>query len=237
MGMAPDHFDVLVHNAAQNPVLLEQLSDQIVPVMMRVPLDRVATYKQTLSPLLEHVSKADEAYGYLIIVVSFLTYRESLYEEAIASLIEYGAEYEDLVSIPVRLGVNTLIGASYRSLGRTEFALEYLQRNMAYNEAERGDHKYFYSLTLYHIAELMGELHEYDEMLEKHMLSLKFYEYTKNDDFYFRSLNGVGRAYREMKNYDMALHFLLSVEEDSRQDANVPFVPAICMTSGPLMLF
>ena len=69
----------------------------------------------------------------------------------------------------------------------------------------------------------MGELHEYEEMLDKHMLSLKFYEYTKNDDFYFRSLNGIGRAYKGMENYDMALHFLLSVEDDSKQDANIPF--------------
>ena len=205
------------------PEQLERLSDEIVPIMMRVPLERVSTYKELLLPLLDTLEKEREAYGYLLIVVSFLMYRESLYLEAIDALSAYGTEYEDKVPVPIHVGVHTLIGACYRSLGHTEFALEYLQRNIAYSDAVRGDHQYFYALTLYHIAELMGELHEYEEMLDKHMLSLKFYEYTKNDDFYFRSTNGVGRAYCGMKNYDMALHFLLSVEEDSKQDANIPF--------------
>ena len=122
MGMVSGHFDQLVQDATQEASLLDRLSDQMVPVMMRIPLDHVSAYKQSLLPLLDSLDRETEAYGYLVIVVSFFMYRESLFIEAIDILSEYGVEYEDQVTIPIRVGVNTLIGASYRSLGQTEFA-------------------------------------------------------------------------------------------------------------------
>ena len=223
MNTNTDHLSDYVDRAAKDPALLENLSDQIVPVMMHLSFENVQLYREKLDPLLHSVDKGSEAYTYLLIILGFSSYRASQYSEVVDTLASYEVEFEDALTNVMSVCINSLIGASYRSLGQTEFALEYFQRNIPHNQIERNDHEYFYSLTLYHIAELYGELREYEAMLDRHRLNLEFFEPAGNTDFYFRSLNGVGRAYRELNQYDRALRYLLDAEEKSKKKGNIPF--------------
>ena len=223
MNTITDHLSDYVDRASNDPVLLENLSDQIVPVMMHLSLENVQHYKEQLEPLLHSLEKGTKAYTYLLIIIGFSTYRTSQYSEVVDTLISYETEFEDVLTNVMSVCINSLIGASYRSLGQTEFALEYFQRNIPHNQIERNDHEYFYSLTLYHIAELYGELHEYEAMLDRHRLNLEFFGPAGNDDFYFRSLNGVGRAYRGLEEFDKALTYLLEAKEKSKKKGNIPF--------------
>jgi|GEM_PF-5928372 len=218
-----DHISDYVDRASNDPALLENLSDQLVPVMMHLSLENVQLYKEKLAPLVHSVEEGSPAYTYLLIIIGFSSYRTSKFSEVVDSLISYEVEFEDALTNVMSVCINALIGASYRSLGQTEFALEYFQRNIPYNQIERNDHEYFYSLTLYHIAELYGELNEYEAMLDRHRLNLEFFEHVENTDFYFRSLNGVGRAYRGLNEYDKALTYLLEAKEKSKKNGNIPF--------------
>lgn len=223
MAKVPDHLDSSVQQAARDPAHLGQLSDEIVPIMMHLTLKKVDLYIEQLQPLLDTLEPGSKEYSFLLIVLSFARYRKSYFSEVIDSLSSYELEHFRVLTDSQLISVNALIGACYRSQGQTEFALEYFQRNIPYAEIERNDHRYFYSLTLYHIAELYGELREYDAMLTRHLLNLEFFNEPRNDDFYFRTLNGVGRAYRMLNDYEAALEYLLDVEKESKEKGNVPF--------------
>ena len=223
MSKPTGHIDDHVNQACSDPAHLKSLSDQIVPVMMHLTLEKVQMYREQLEPLLDTLDPGSEEYTYLLIVVSFLNYRKSFFTEVIDTLSEYELQYEAILTPPMFVSVNALAGACYRSLGKAEFALEHFQRNIPFVDIERNDHLYFYSLTLYHIAELYGELREFEAMLDRHTLNLEFFEPDDQPDFYFRTLNGVGRAYRGMQKYDVALKHLLDVEEKSVNKANIPF--------------
>ena len=223
MSKIADPLDSIVQETLIDTSLLGRLSAQIVPIMMHLSLDSVHRYQAELTPLLDSLQPGSEEYTYLLIVLSFLAYRQSNYTEVINTLNAYELTYEHNLKDPMFVSVNALIGACYRSLGQAEFALEYFQRNIPYIQIERGDHSYFYSLTLYHIAELYGELQEYEAMLDRHKLNLEFFDPTAQVDFYFRTLNGVGRAYRGLHDFNEALKYLLDVEEKSEGKGNIPF--------------
>ena len=218
-----DHLSVLVLKVKQDPTLSNSLSEQIVPVMMHLTLDNVHRYHKELEPILETLQPGSEAYSYLLVILSFSEYRCSSYHPVIETLTSYELEYAHCLSVPLLVSINALIGACYRSLGQAEFSLEYFQRNIPYTQIERKDHEYFYSLTLYHIAELYGELQEYEAMLDRHKLNLLFFESAGKGDFYFRTLNGVGKAYQGLTEYESALKYLLDVERESSDKGNIPF--------------
>ena len=222
MSKVPDYLDEFVQQASKNPALLDPLCDQITPIMMHISLPHVQKYRIALEPLLDSMEKETDAYSYLVIIIAFLLYRDSRYTEVIDFLHGYELEFEKTFSDGMKVSIHALIGASYRSLGQTEFALESFQRNIPYTQIERNDHSYFYSLTLYHIAELYGELKEYEAMLNRHLLSLEFFTPNDKKDFLYRSLNGIGRAYQGLKDYDGALKYLLDVENNIQETSNIP---------------
>lgn len=223
MANNPDQLVFSVRQAAGDAAYLDTLSEEIVPVMMHLMLKDVGSYIKELEPLLDTLEPGTEEYSYLLIILSFARYRQSHYPEVINTLNTYEIEYDHTLTDSQIVSINALIGACYRSLGQTEFSLEYFQRNIPYTDIKRNDQLYFYSITLYHIAELYGELHEYEAMLNRHLLNLEFFNASSNADFYFRTLNGIGRAYRGLQEYDEALKYLLDVEEESREKGNIPF--------------
>ena len=222
MGKNLEFLDDLVKKASRDSNVLDVLCDKIVPVTMHLPIKKVGAYRTILEPALGQLDEGTNAYTYLLIVYSFLHYREAGFSEVVDRLMTYEDHFEKGFTPAQQVSVNALIGACYRSMGQTEFALEYFQRNVLYTEIVRKDHEYFYSLSLYHIAELYGELEDYDEMLAKHQQSIAFSKKTQNKDFYFRALNGVGRAHRGLKEYQAALSSLKQVDIEGEGKANLP---------------
>ena len=223
MNTNTDHLSDYVDRVIKDPDLLDSLSNVIVPAMMHLSLEDVQSFRKKLESLLHSVKREETAYTYLLIILSFLKYRASHYTQVVNELRAYEDEFDHTLTNELSVCINTLIGASYRSLGQTEFALEYFQRNIPHNQITREDHGYFYSVTLYHIAELYGELNEHEAMLDRHSLNLEFFGPAGKENFYYRSLNGIGRAYRGLEKYDLALKYLLEAHEKSLENGNIPF--------------
>ncbi|MFK7847685.1 MAG: ATP-binding protein [Rhodothermales bacterium] len=223
MGKIPDDLDLLVQQAALNASHLERVGNQLIPLVMHLPPEKVQLYKKWLEPLLDTLERDSVNYGYLVALLALLMYRETRYKDVIKLLVNYQDEYGDDIPVALMVPMNSLIGGCYRGLGELEHALEFFQRNIPYSEYEHNGHKFFYSVTLYHIAEIYGELQEFEKKLEKHKQSQEFNERSNNRDFYFRALNGIGRAYQGLKDYDNALAYFLIAEKESKQTGTPPF--------------
>lgn len=223
MGKIPDDLDLFVEQAASNSGLLERLGNELIPLVMHLPPEKVQRYKKWLEPLLNTLERGSVQYGYLVVLFALLMYRETRFPDVIKLLVTYQDEYSDDLPIALMVPMNSLIGGSYRGLGELERALEFFQRNIPHDQYERDGHKFFYSVTLYHIAEIYGELQEFEKKLQKHKQSQLFNERSNNKDFYFRALNGIGRAYQGLKDYDNALKYFLKVEKESKQTGTIPF--------------
>ncbi len=223
MGKIPDDLDLLVQQAALNASHLERVGNHLIPLVMHLPPEKVQLYKKWLEPLLDTLERGSVNYGYLVALFSLLMYRETRFKEVIKLLVNYQDEYGDDIPVALMVPMNSLIGGCYRGLGELEHALEFFQRNIPYSEYEHNGHKFFYSVTLYHIAEIYGELQEFEKKLEKHKQSQEFNERSNNRDFYFRALNGIGRAYQGLKDYDNALAYFLKAEKESKQTGTPPF--------------
>ena len=223
MSKIPEDLDLSVRQATLDPGLLDGLLEEVVPLIMHLPLEKVLLYREWLEPLQDTLGKGSEEYTYLIVLVGILIYRETRYAEAIEVLTKLQCERGDDLPLALNVSINAVIGASYRSLGEVESALQYLQRNVPYDQYDRDDHQCWYSVSLYHIAEMYGELQNFEEKLCKHKKGLEFSKRSQNKEFYFRSLNGIGRAYQELKNYDRALNYYLKVEEECDLAGGIPF--------------
>ncbi|MBX2822356.1 MAG: tetratricopeptide repeat-containing sensor histidine kinase [Rhodothermaceae bacterium] len=223
MGKVPDDLDFLVRQATVNTSLLEGVMDQLIPFTMHLPPEKIQLYKKWLVPLLDTLEGGSTHYGALVVMVALLKYRETRFQEVIDLLVTYKDNNGENIPVALLVPANSLIGGSYRGLGELERALEFFQQNIRYDQYEREGHKFFYSVTLYHIAEIYGELQEFEKKLQKHKQSQQFNERSNNKDFYFRALNGIGRAYQGLQDYDNALEYFLKVEKESNQICTIPF--------------
>jgi len=116
-------------------------------------------------------------------------------------------------------------GACLRSLGQKEAALTAFHFAIEqFNEhTTQAYQKYLYMLSCYHIAEINAALGNFQVMLEKHHT---FYELSKkleNIDMINRGLNGIGRAYLGLLDYDNALKYLQHSEQSANKAGNIPF--------------
>ena len=218
-----DQLDFSVQAAIQDPSLLDGLLEQVVPLTMRLPAGKIKLYLKWLSPLLEDLDKDPDTYPYLMALVGLLTFRETRFAETIQILTTCQKEWQEHLPVALVVITNSFIGASYRGLGETEAALKFLQRNVPFDRCERKDHSHMYAASLYHIAEIHGELLDFEESLRKHKLGLAFNERSGNKEFYFRALNGVGKAFQELNDYDKALEYFHRVEEECRVIGDIAF--------------
>ena len=223
MGKVSDDLDFLVQQAVMNTSLLEGVMDRLIPLAMHLPPEKIQRYKKCLVPLLDTLDRSSMEFGALVVMIALLKYRETRYAEVINLLVNYQEKNGDSIPVAQLVPMNSLIGGCYRGLGELEHALEFFQRNIPYDQYERDGHKFFYSVTLYHIAEIYGELQDFEKKLQKHKQSQQFNERSNNKDFYFRALNGIGRAYQGLEDYENALKYFLKVEEESKRLCNIPF--------------
>lgn len=222
-------FEVNVTNILTNnlPVFdkANALADLLIPRIMYIPFAKINLIKNSINLFEADLDHCKSSLFLLTIIQSFLTYRQEKYQDSLRLLDKIaGANNEDIDSFLYACS-SAVKGACFRSLGNKENALTAFHLaiqqfstlpNQAYQE-------YLYLLACYHIAEINAELGNFDVMLEKHQKFLVLSKKIGNVDMVNRSLNGMGRAYFGMKDYNNALKCLQSAEKNAIKAANIPF--------------
>ncbi|MEL7219679.1 MAG: tetratricopeptide repeat-containing sensor histidine kinase [Bacteroidota bacterium] len=156
---------------------------------------------------------------------SFLMYRQSQYGVALSLLNSIDFTDNSRFSKWVQACVAAVSGTCHRSLGQREEALSAFHNVFEQFQKipESAFQRYLHDLSVYHIAEINAELGDFVKMLETHHLFLELGTSSNNKDMINRALNGIGRAYLGMKDYDNCLKYLYLAEKASLQGGNLPF--------------
>lgn len=200
--------------------------DALIPKIMYIPLPQTTVIGLRIAKLRKQLSENPDAYYLLQVLSAFFEYRNANYQEAIELIEDTRRKMGGAVG-DVQIGSgNVVVGASYRSLGKKEEALKYFEYAFeAYGAVPNAPHQlYLYQLSLYHSAELNGEMNNYNKMLKKHLELLHLAEARQNVDFINRSLNGIGRAYLAKGDSNHGIKYLKEAEERSKEGANMPFI-------------
>ncbi len=211
----------LLDTGQQFPDLVLPLSNIIIPKMMHIPLVHLSELQDRISHLSQEESHSIDEQFLTQLIQGFILYRQTHYHASIHLL-------KKAVILPVLSSSQAcafvLLGANYRSLGNSEMALQQLQsgHERFTGLSEQPYQQYFHGLSIYHIAELFGELGDYDAMLQKNILFKEHGEKWNNPDMIGRALNGIGRAYTHMSQYEKAIEFMMEAELKSTA-GNIPF--------------
>ena len=201
------------------------LANLLIPRIMYIPFNTINSIKDSLACFETKFEHCEYGLFLLNIIQSFLTYRQEQYEDALKLLAQRACP-QNAPADSILSSYNFVVrGACYRSLGQKEnaltafhFAIE--QFNVPPTEAYQ---EYLYMLAYYHIAEINAALGNFKVMLEKHYTFYELSKKLKNVDMINRALNGVGRAYLGLKDYDNAIKYLQIAEQNALEAANIPF--------------
>lgn len=201
------------------------LANLLIPRIMYIPFNTINSIKDSLTCFETKFKHCEYGLFLLNIIQSFLIYRQEQYEDALKLLAQRACPQNDPTD-SIFSSYNFVIrGACFRSLGQKEnaltafhFAIE--QFNVTPTEAYQ---EYLYMLAYYHIAEINAALGNFKVMLEKHYTFYELSKKLKNVDMINRALNGVGRAYLGLKDYDKAIKYLQIAEQNALEAANIPF--------------
>lgn len=201
------------------------LADLLVPQIMYIPLPQIDLIKEKLLQFQKETNHSVDCISLLIIMRSFLTYRQSQYGEALSLLQSIDLANNLQISEWVKACVSAVSGTCYRSLGQKEKSLSAFHAVLEqFHEVPTPNYqRYFRNLSVYHIAEINEELGNYAKMLQTHHQFLELGEAFENQDMVNRALNGIGRAYLGLKDFDNCLKYLHLAEEASMKGSNIPF--------------
>lgn len=207
------------------PSKLLKSCDLLIPKMMYIPHVQLDGIEQYITTALGNYILPTDHSALLTTLFAFFKYKRADYQLAIQLLDTFGKKNTDLQLI-TKASMCVVIGASYRSLGQKETALQYFQQAVEEfnNNPQRPYQEYFLGLAIYHIAEIYGELQDYNAMLERHLLFMEYSKKWNNPDFENRALNGIGRAYLAQEQYELALLYLKIADEKARIKGNIPFM-------------
>jgi len=201
------------------------LANLFIPRIMYIPFAKIDLLKDRLIYFETKFEYCENGLSLLNIIQSFLIYRQEQYEDSLNLLAKSDCFQKDTIGIILNAYGVVVKGACLRSLGRKEealtafhFAIE--QCNAHITQAYQS---YLYLLALYHIAEINAALGNFKAMVEKHQAFYELSEKVENIDMVNRALNGIGRAYLGMEEYDNALKYLQIAEQNAVKAANIPF--------------
>ena len=203
-----------------------ELANFLVPRIMYIPFNQIEQIKGQLSRFESIAEQNEENLPLLGMVHAFLIYRQGQYEQALLRLKEYGYQKKNPNDDFTNACYSTIKGACYRSLGQKENALAAFHITIGhfYDNPKQAFASYLYHLSLYHIAEINAELGNYDTMLAQQEKFLALSQASGNVDMINRALNGIGRAYLGLKDYNNCLKYLQLAENSSLQGGNIPFI-------------
>ena len=207
------------------PNKLVDSCDLLIPKIMYIPNIQHTDIEQYITISLGNYNLSSDHAALLTTLFAFLKYKRADYQSAIKMLRSFSKDNPNL-QLATKASMCAVIGASYRSLGEKESALQYFQQAIEEfnNNAQSPYQQYFLGISTYHIAEIYGELKDYDDMLERHLFFMEYGKKWGNTDFENRALNGIGRAYLAKEQYELALLYLKMADENVRKKGNIPFM-------------
>lgn len=223
------NFVTQLQNIIQTNEDLNQLAPNcanlLIPKIMYISQNELNELKQQIENLQKKYDTSINNYFLFTTIHAFFNYRQSNYTEVLITLENLLLTNPDMDAL-CKMCNYAVIGASFRSLGERDLALNAFQNVMefSYTEMNAPFLQYFYGISLYHTGEIYGELKDFEEMLRKLQIFNTVAQRWKNIDFENRSLNGIGRAYLGLELYDAALEHLTQADEKSKIAANIPFI-------------
>ncbi len=205
---------------------VKALANFLVPRIMYIPFDQIKQIKEKLSCVETTTEQNGDDLPLLYLVHAFLIYRQGQYEQALLRIKDYECKKNNIKDDFIRACYSTIKGACYRSLGQKENALTAFHITTGYFFAnpDQAFASYLYHLSLYHIAEINAELGNYETMLKQQEKFLALSQSSGNVDMINRALNGIGRAYLGLDDYNNGLKYLQLAEKNSSKAGNIPFI-------------
>jgi len=204
----------------------KELANFLVPKIMYIPFTQIVEIKERLSCFERICEQNNDDLPLLYLVQAFLTYRQGQYKQALLGIRRYEYMKQSFKDDFTQACYSAIKGACYRSLGQKESALSafhFTIRHFHYRPTQAFA-SYLYHLSLYHIAEINAELGNYKIMLKQHEKFFELSEAEKNVDMINRALNGIGRAYLGLGDFDNCLTYLQRAEKKSSKAGNIPFI-------------
>lgn len=205
---------------------VETLANFLVPKIMYIPSNQIEQIKEKLSCVETTAEQNGDDLPLLHLVHAFLIYRQGQFEQALLKLKDYECKKNTPKDDFTQACYSAIKGACYRSLGQKENALTafHLTTGYFYGNPDQAFASYLYHLSLYHIAEINAELGNYETMLQQHERFLALSQSSGNVDMINRALNGIGRAYLGLADYNNCLKYLQLAEKNSSKAGNIPFL-------------
>lgn len=204
---------------------VEVLADFIIPKIMYIPFNQIEEIKEKLSYFEVTAKQNGNDFPLLRLIYASLTYRQGQYEQALSRLKRDERKKNYPKDDFMEACYSAIKGTSYRSLGQKENALGAFHVTTGYFSSNPTQvfASYLYHIALYHIAEINAELGNYETMLAQHERFLALSQSSGNLDMVNRALNGIGRAYLGLDNYNDCLKYLQLAEKESSKAGNIPF--------------
>ena len=208
------------------PTKVEALANFLIPRIMYIPFNQIEQIKEKLSCLESTAEQNGDELPLLFLVHALLIYRQGQYEEALFRIKAYKSKRKNLKDDFIEACCSAIKGACYRSLGQKENALAafHITTGHFYDHPNQAFASYLYHTSLYHIAEINAELGNYETMLKQHEKFLDLSKSSANVDMINRALNGIGRAYLGLDDYNNCLKYLQLAEKSSSKGGNIPFI-------------
>jgi signal transduction histidine kinase len=216
--------EILAKDKDSSGLVLE-LANLIIPKMMEISNDEL-DIMISLSEKHPKIAENESNSSSFKLIKALIEYKKANYELSIHIVSSFLEDTTIELSNNSKAVSYTILGINHRSMGERDIAFNYFQRALELypDTISLSGLRYLYGISLYHIAEIYGELKEYDEMLTRHELLCKVTKEHESIDLENRALNGLGRAYVGLGLYDVALSYFQTAEKNSKLGANKPFI-------------
>lgn len=221
-----ENIDSLLDGEMTNQEKVIAICDLLIPKIMYTPLKDADSIINKLYRFQQTTNHEINEQLLLQITRAFLTYRLARYQDAISIINDFDEKQLKSTNEATQACRFVVLGACCRSLGQKENALSAFHVALElFFTAPSSPHQYYlYILSFYHIAEINSEMKNYEVMLEKHHQFYKIATTVDNIDMINRALNGIGRAYMGLEDFENGMEYLKKAEESSAKAANIPFL-------------
>ena len=205
---------------------IQELANLLIPKLMYIPLDETDIIQTLIKTFCDEDNPSEKEIILLQTCNAFLEFKKQNYEEVVQKLNINIQETAPNVDKDYLVAYFSAIGTSLRSLGKIDAALAVFQKAIDHGDIDtiQPYSQFCYTISLYHIGEIYGELQEYESMLKRHLELYHLLQTWDVPDIKNRSLNGVGRAYIGLNKFANALLFFKKAKKESEKGANIPFI-------------
>lgn len=209
---------------------VQQLAGLLISKLMYITQSEADEIEILISTFFSSNVLSEQDIILLEVCAAFFQYKKGNFENVIQRLDIHIESNNPNIDSDYFVAYFTAIGTSLRSLGQLDAALGIFQKAIDYGNIDTNHlySQFCYALSLYHIGEIYGELQDFESMLERH---LKLY-HSPNSDIRIRSLNGIGRGYIGLNQFDNALFYLKKANDEIEKGANIPFLARNCHDLG-----